>query len=91
MLSKERLDPCRDGGLDPVLDPGLEPGLEPPGVNVDLGALGFLYLAPSPLAASLSLSESGVPALSEDRDARPATPPPADMGTERAVRSRTYI
>lgn len=53
-----------------------------------LGALGFLYLAPSPLAASLSLSESGVPALREERDARPATPP--DIGTERAVRSRTY-
>lgn len=36
MLSKERFDPCLDGGLDPALDPGLEPGLDPPGVNVDL-------------------------------------------------------
>lgn len=55
-----------------------------------LGALGFLYLVPSPLAASLSLKESGVPALSDERDARPAAPPP-DIGTERAVRSLTYI
>lgn len=54
-----------------------------------LGTLDFLYLAPSPLAASLSLKESGVPALKEDLDALPATPP-ADIGTERAVRSLTY-
>lgn len=53
-----------------------------------LGTLGFLYLAPNPLAASLSLSESGVPALREDLDARPA---PLDIGTDRAVRSLTYI
>lgn len=55
-----------------------------------LGTLGFLYLDPSPLAASLSLRESGVPALREEREARPATPP-ADIGTDRAVRSLTYI
>lgn len=54
-----------------------------------LGALGFLYLAPSPLAASLSLRESGVPALSDDLDALPAAP--ADIGTERAVRSLTCM
>lgn len=53
-----------------------------------LGTLGFLYLAPNPLAASLSLSESGVPALREDLDARPAA---LDIGTDRAVRSLTYI
>lgn len=39
MLSKERLDPCRDGGLDPALEPVLDPGLEPPGVSVDLSIL----------------------------------------------------
>lgn len=44
VLSKDKLDPCLEGGFDPVLDPGLEPGREPPGVNVDLGTLGFLYL-----------------------------------------------
>lgn len=36
VLSKERLDPCRDGGLEPALDPVLDPGLDPPGVKVDL-------------------------------------------------------
>lgn len=88
VLSRERLEPCLDGGLDPALEPGRDPGRDPPGVRVDLGTLGFLYLAPSPLAASLSLKESGVPALREDRDALPATPP-ADIGTERTVRSLT--
>lgn len=53
-----------------------------------LGTLGLRYLCPSPLAASLSLSESGVPALRDDLDARPAAP--VDIGTERAVRSLTY-
>lgn len=33
VLSRERFDPCLEGGFDPVLDPGLDP----PGVNVDLG------------------------------------------------------
>lgn len=38
----------------------------------------------------MSLSESGVPALRDDLEARPATPP-ADIGTERAVRSLTLV
>lgn len=36
VLSRERFEPCLEGGLDPVLDPGLEAGREPPGVSVDL-------------------------------------------------------
>jgi hypothetical protein len=40
VLSKDKFDPCLDGGLLPgllpVLDWGLELLLEPPGVNVDL-------------------------------------------------------
>lgn len=36
VLSRERFDPCLDGGLEPVREPGLEPGRDPPGVKVDL-------------------------------------------------------
>lgn len=90
VLSRDRLDPCLEGGFDPALDPGLEPGRDPPGVNVDLPTLGFLYLLPSPLAASLSLRESGVPALRDDLEALPAGPA-ADIGTDRAVRSLTLV
>lgn len=36
VLSRERFDPCLDGGFDPVLEPGLDPGRDPPGVKVDL-------------------------------------------------------
>lgn len=32
VLSKDKFDPCLDGGFDPVL----EPGRDPPGVKVDL-------------------------------------------------------
>lgn len=43
MLSRDKFDPCLDGGLLPArlaglelgLELGLEPGLDPPGVNVD--------------------------------------------------------
>lgn len=91
VLSKDKFDPCLEGGFDPALDPAREPGRDVPGVKVDLGTLGFLYLVPSPLAASLSLSESGVPALNEDLEARPAAPAPADIGTDRAVLSLTFV
>lgn len=32
VLSKDRFDPCLEGGFEPALDPGREP----PGVSVDL-------------------------------------------------------
>jgi hypothetical protein len=36
VLSKDRFDPCLEGGFEPALDPGRDPGRDPPGVNVDL-------------------------------------------------------
>lgn len=36
VLSRDKFDPCLDGGFDPVLEPGLDPGREPLGVKVDL-------------------------------------------------------
>lgn len=89
VLSRERLEPCLEGGLLPgllpVLDAGLEFDLEPPGVSVDLyvdGLRGVLKVA-----LSLSERESGVPALNEDLVVRGRLP----MGTDRAERSRTLV
>lgn len=86
--------PCRDAGLLPGLlvglDAGLEAGLEdgrlPPGVIVLLyGVLDFLAEAILK-ELSLSLRLSGVPALSEERDARDCP-----IGTLRALRSLTLV
>jgi hypothetical protein len=87
VLSRERLEPCLDGGLLPgllpVLDAGLELDLDPPGVSVDLYDDGFRGVRK--VALSLSDSESGVPADNEDLVVRGRLP----IGTDRAERSRT--
>lgn len=78
VLSRDRVEPCRDGGFDPVLLAGLEFGLElpndPPGVKPDRvdmdGFRGVYRLPPAPSALSLSLNESGVEADNEERDGR---------------------
>jgi hypothetical protein len=89
VLSRERLEPCLDGGLLPgllpVLDAGLELDLDPPGVSVDLYDDGFRGVRK--VALSLSDSESGVPADNEDLVVRGRLP----IGTDRAERSRTLV
>lgn len=80
VLSRESVDPCREGGFDP----GREFGFDPLGVRPRLGVyegLRGVYLPP-PKLLSLSLNESGVEADSEERDG-------LDIATERADRSRT--
>lgn len=83
VLSRDNVDPWRDGGLEPVRLAGREFGFElpndPPGVSpVLVGIEGFLcvYLPPIPWQLSLSLNESGVEADNEERDGR-------DIATER--------
>lgn len=71
VLSKDKLEPCLDGGLLPVrelgLEFGLEPGLEPLGVNPDRNVEVFLIVLGN-VELSLSESESGVLAVSDVRD-----------------------
>lgn len=87
-LSKERLEPWRDGGLLPgrlpVLEVGLELGLELPGVE-DILYDGLRGVRNTEL--SLSDSESGVPAEYEVFDTLGKLP----MGTDLADRSRTWL
>lgn len=91
VLSKERFEPCLEGGLEPVLlagrDDGLDGGPEPPGVKLDLPVEAFLNVDLGVAnEASLSLKESGVPADSEERDALDAP-----IGTDLADLSRTLV
>lgn len=90
MLSNERLEPCRDGGLLPAREPGrefgFEPGLEPPGVSVVRNEIGFLVERDT-VPLSLSDRESGVLAVNDVRDVRDWLP----IGTERADLSRTLV
>lgn len=84
VLSRESADPWCDGGLDPPRLAGRELGFDPPGVRTTrLGVYDGLRGVYRPRLLSLSLSESGVDAESDDRDGR-------DMATERAERSRTW-
>lgn len=87
VLSRDNVDPWRDGGLEPCRLNGRELGFElpsdPPGVSpVRVGTDGFLcvYL---PWTLSLSLNESGVEADNEDRVGR-------DMATDLWDFSRTW-
>lgn len=86
MLSKDKSEPCLDGGLLPGRLPcrevGLEFVVEPPGVNLYDVFLGVLNDGPS-----VSDNESGVPADKDDLDTLGKLP----IGTERAERSRTYF
>lgn len=90
VLSKDKFEPCLDGGLDPVrlagLEFGFEPLRDPPGVIPVLFGVydGFLgvYRPPTPRLLSLSLNESGVEADNDDLDG-------LDIATERTDLSRT--
>lgn len=88
VLSRDKLEPCLEGGLLlgrlPVRDAGRELGLEPPGVSVDLyeGFLGVRSEGPS-----VSERDSGVP--KEDFDA--LVGPPELMGVDLTERSRTLV
>lgn len=77
MLSRDKFDPCLDGGLLPVrlagrelgLELDFDPGLDPPGVRLDRNDMGLRAdLEAVPL--SLSERESGVLAVNEVRDVR---------------------
>lgn len=90
VLSNDRFEPCRLGGLLPCLLGGLLlfrlPGKLPPGVSEDLsGADDFLVVGARENDPSLSLRESDV----AENDDRPMDALP--IGTLRALRSRTLV
>ena len=90
VLSRDKLEPWRLGGLLPgrlpVLEVGLEFDRESPGVRVDLyeDLRGVLYDGPS-----VSDKESGVPADKLDFDDRGKLLP--DIGIDFAERSLTLV
>lgn len=87
MLSRDKLEPCLEGGLLPGLLPVLDAGLE---FDREAGVDDILYdddglRGVRNVELSLSDSESGVPADSDDLVTLGKLP----MGTDLADRSRT--
>lgn len=87
MLSRDRLEPCLEGGLLPGLLPVLDVGLE---FDREAGVDDILYdglRGVRNVELSLSDNESGVPAESDDFVTRGRLP----IGTDLADLSRTYF
>lgn len=87
MLSRDRLEPCLDGGLLPGLLPVLDVGLE---FDLEAGVDDILYdglRGVRNVELSLSDNESGVPPDNDDFVTRGRLP----IGTDLADLSRTYL
>lgn len=85
LLLSDKFEPCLDPFRLNGLEFGLELPLEPPGVKPVLKPTDdFRGVYPRPILLSLSLSESGVDAESDERDGR-------DIAMDLDERSRTFI